>query len=91
MKRREYNREWMRNKRALLADGAEGCRCPICLRRRLPPIPVGEVPGTYTISGHTLTILRQLAREFDELSGEERWQAEDFVLYLIDPRYREAA
>ena len=70
------------------ATGAE-CPCPICLRRRFHS-PVGPAPGHVNLSPRLLTVLMQFAREFDDISGDERWQAEDFVLYL-DPRARDAA
>jgi len=82
MNRREYNRQWMAAFRERQqATRSAACACPICVRRRTPPA-LGEAPHTYELSPRALSTLYRLAREFDELSGDDLWRAEDFMVYV---------
>jgi len=82
MNRREYNRQWMAAFRERQrGNRSVACPCPICVRRRTPP-PLAEAPHTYELSPRAMVTLFQLAREFDELSGEDLWRAEDFMVYV---------
>lgn len=70
-----------RNVTAISKKTSDDCPCPICRRQR-EPLHVGEAPAVFVIHPRQLLTFRQLAREFDELSGTDRWLAEDFVDYI---------